>query len=331
MLAMLGLDRTSETVYRAMLARPQYGVAQLVQHLGLSEVAVRQALDTLSELALLRPSHERRGELRAVSPDIGMEILMSRQQAELAAQQQRIEASRAAAAQLIAEYADLRPNTAHPGVEQLVGIDQIRDRLATLTHEMRSEVMTFAPDGAHTAESIDAARPLNQSLLERGITMRTIYLESLRNNQPTVDYVTWLAERGGRVRTAPSLPTRMIIVDRAIAVIPVSDEDTAAAAVVLTGHGTLTALCALFENVWSTAQPFGESTRHNGSGLNPQETTTIQLLADGHTDDAIAKRLGVSPRTARRLATDLMERLGARSRFEAGVRAVQQGWLPHQR
>lgn len=55
----------------------------------------------------------------------------------------------------------------------------------------------------------------------------------------------------------------------------------------------------------------------------------MRLLAEGHTDDAIGKRLGVSPRTARRIATDLMERLGARSRFEAGVRAVRQGWLPH--
>ncbi|RKS97067.1 hypothetical protein BX286_6877 [Streptomyces sp. 3211.6] len=37
------------------------------------------------------------GELRAVSPDIGMEILMARRQAEPAAQRMRIEASRAAA------------------------------------------------------------------------------------------------------------------------------------------------------------------------------------------------------------------------------------------
>ncbi|GAA3135976.1 hypothetical protein GCM10010521_22600 [Streptomyces rameus] len=43
------------------------------------------------------------------------------------------------------------------------------------------------------------------------------------------------------------------------------------------------------------------------------------------------KRLGVSPRTAHRIAADLMERLEARSRFEAGVHAVQDGWLPSSR
>ncbi|MGW2995319.1 helix-turn-helix domain-containing protein, partial [Streptomyces sp. NPDC001193] len=55
-----------------------------------------------------------------------------------------------------------------------------------------------------------------------------------------------------------------------------------------------------------------------------------RLLAEGHTDEGIAKRLGVSHRTARRIATVLMERLGARSRFEAGVRAVRCGWLPYE-
>ena len=52
------------------------------------------------------------------------------------------------------------------------------------------------------------------------------------------------------------------------------------------------------------------------------------MLAEGHTDVTIAKKLGVSHRTARRVAADLLDRLSARSRFEAGVHAVQDGWLP---
>lgn len=328
MLASLGLDHASETVYRAMLARSADGVAALAAATGLPEAGVRSALDTLSELALVRPSYEREGTLRAVSPDVGMEILMARQQAELASQQQRVEASRAAAAQLIAEYSDLRPASPHPGVEQLVGLDAIRDRLASLTREVKDEVMTFAPDGAHTPESIAAARPLDEELLGRGVKIRTVYLDSVRNSAPTVEYTQWLTACGGQVRVVPALPTRMIVVDRSTAVIPVSSDDTSAGAVVLTGHGTLTALCALFEHVWGAAQPLGAPSVRDVQGLTGQESVAVRLLAEGHTDDAIAKRLGVSPRTARRVATDLMERLGARSRFEAGARAVQAGWLP---
>ncbi|MEU9075898.1 LuxR C-terminal-related transcriptional regulator [Kitasatospora sp. NPDC004745] len=327
MLTTLGLDTASEAVYRAMLAHPNDGVEGLCTRLSLTEEQVRNALDLLSELALLRPSAERPGELRAVSPDVGMEILMARQQAELAAQQLRIEASRAAAAQLIAEYADLRPTKAHPDVEHLVGLDRIRDRLSALTREMRHEVMTFSPDGAQKPENIEAAKPLNQDLLSRGIRMRTVYLDSVRNSPHTVDYVNWLATHGGQVRTVPALPTRMIVVDRSTAVIPVQSDDTAAGAVVLSGEGMLTALCALFETVWAGAQPLGDAAAPDEHGLTPQEHTALTLLSDGHTDEAIAKRLGVSPRTARRIANDLMERLDARSRFQAGVRAAQAGWL----
>ncbi|NML50200.1 helix-turn-helix transcriptional regulator [Streptomyces sp. R302] len=328
MLAVLGLDACAEAVYRAMLAEPRAGVAALAGAAGQTEEQVRDALDLLSELALVQPSAEREGGLRAVSPDIGMEILLARQHAELAAQQQRVETSRAAAARLIAEFADLRPQSPSPGVEQLVGLDRIRETLTRLTREMTTEVMTFAPDGAHTPESIAAARPLNEALLDRGIRMRTIYLDSARNSPHTVEYVSWLSERGAQIRTVPVLPTRMIITDRSTAVIPVDSDDTAAGAVVLTGQGTLTALCALFETTWAAAQPLGEAGARNPQGLTGPEATTVQLLSEGYTDEAIAKRLGVSQRTARRIATDLMERLGARSRFEAGVRAVQHGWLP---
>jgi DNA-binding CsgD family transcriptional regulator len=327
MLGTLGLDAISEAVYRSLLAHPQDDVPELVARLGQSEQDVRQALATLVELALLRPSHDREGTFRAVSPQVGMELLMARQQAELAAQQSRVEASRVAAAQLIAEYADLWVSESRPGVEHLTGLDEIRDRLSLLTSEVRCEVMTFAPGGSHTEADIAAAKPLDEDLLERGVRMRTIYLDSIRNSPATVDFVSWLASQGGQVRTVPTLPIRMIIVDRAKAVIP-AGADSTAGAVVLTGHGTLTALCALFENVWASARPLGEATVRDPLGLSAQEATAIRLLGQGFTDEAIGKRLGISTRTARRLASDLMQRLGARSRFEAGVRAVQQGWLP---
>ncbi|MFE7775906.1 helix-turn-helix domain-containing protein [Streptomyces sp. NPDC057445] len=328
MLTALGLNTVAETVYRAMLMHPQDGVADLAAAVGHTEGEVRDALDTLSELSLVRPSAENAGRLRPVSPEIGMEILMARQQAELAAQQQRLEASRAAAAQLISEYTDLRPAADHPGVEQLVGLDEIRDRLSSLTRDVTDEVMTFAPDGPQTAENMAASRPLNEQLLGRGIRMRTLYLDSVRTNRPTVEHANWLTEHGAQVRTVPSLPTRLIITDRSTALIPVNSDNSAAGAVVLTGAGMLTALCALFETAWATAQPLGDEIPVDRHGLTGQQAAVIRLLAEGHTDETIAKRLGVSHRTARRIASELMERAGARSRFELGVRCVQNGWLP---
>lgn len=53
----------------------------------------------------------------------------------------------------------------------------------------------------------------------------------------------------------------------------------------------------------------------------------LRLLADGLTDDAIARRIGVSVRTVRNDVAGAMTRLQARSRFQAGVRAVQLGLI----
>lgn len=327
MLKSLGLDAVSEAVYRGLLARPRDGVSGLAERLGLTPEQVRHGLDTLSELALLRPSYDREGELWPVSPEVGLQMLMARQQAELAAHQKQLEDSRAAATRLIAEFAEARPADT-PHSERLTGIDQIRDRLASLTRQTREEVMTFAPDGPQRPEHIEAAKPLNQDLLQRGVQMRTVYLTSARKSPHTLEYVSWLSRLGGEVRTVPTLPTRMIVVDRKAAVIPVDSNHSADGAVVLTGQGTLTALCALFDGVWNGARPLSEESRSDDQGLTDQQATVVTLLAAGYTDETIAKRLGVSPRTARRLASELMTRLGARSRFEAGVRAAQKGWLP---
>ncbi|WP_350326156.1 hypothetical protein [Streptomyces katrae] len=104
-------------------------------------------------------------------------------------------------------------------------------------------------------------------------------MSSVRNDLDTVDYANWLTRLGGQVRTVPSLPTRVITTDRATAVIPVNSEDSGAAAVVLTGQGTLSALCALFETIWSGAQALGEAAVRDGHGLSSQEAATVGLLA----------------------------------------------------
>jgi hypothetical protein len=61
---------------------------------------------------------------------MAMEILLTRQQADLAAQQLRVEASCAAAAQLIAECCGIRPHATDD--EQLIGPEAIRERLGQL-------------------------------------------------------------------------------------------------------------------------------------------------------------------------------------------------------
>ncbi|MCH0566833.1 MULTISPECIES: helix-turn-helix transcriptional regulator [unclassified Streptomyces] len=331
MLDALGLDTVAEAVYRGMLTGPRDGVKALAALLGLTVDQVRCGLDRLSELALIQPSAVEGIGFRAIGPEAAMEVLLARQQAELAAQQLRVEASRAAAARLIAECSSLRPRPMDAESERLIGPEVIRERLAELAESTRHEVATFAPGGAHSAEDLAASRTPNAALLARGVRMRTIYLDSVRNDQPTLEHVTWLNSLGGQVRTVADLPIRMIVFDCSRAVLPTDTSDARAGCVVLHGAGTAAALCALFESVWHGATPLGTAPKRDAKGMPPQEQAALRMLSQGCTDEVIAKRLGVSARTARRISATLMERLDARSRFEAGVRAVQNGWLPASR
>ena len=63
------------------------------------------------------------------------------------------------------------------------------------------------------------------------------------------------------------------------------------------------------------------------SSPSAEDLAIVGLLGHGHTDDVVARRLGLSKRTYRRRLERVMEKLGATSRFEAGVRAAHLGWI----
>lgn len=327
-LSSLGLEPHIESVYIALLDRTQ-GVADICRRLDLPEHVVRAALDRLSELALVRTSVDSPQRLHAVSPHVGMEILIAQQRSELARHQQRLEAAQAAAAKFILDYDGRQPPGASgEEVKYLVGLDAIRDHLTVLNDQVAEELLTFAPGGPQKPENMRASRPLNQQLLRRGVQMRTVYLNSIRNDRPTMDHARWLTEQGCEVRTVPSLPNRMIIYDRKLAMIASNAQDTAAGAVQVSSPGMVTALYTLFESVWQSAEQLEAPVQPAPGELTGQQAEALRLLALGHTDEAIATRLAVSPRTARRITSSLMTHLGARSRFQAGVLAIQQGFLP---
>jgi DNA-binding NarL/FixJ family response regulator len=72
-------------------------------------------------------------------------------------------------------------------------------------------------------------------------------------------------------------------------------------------------LIALFDRHWSAAAPPARSTR---------EEDVIALLAEGLTDAVVARRLGVSERTVTATVRTLMDRYGARSRFQLALALV---------
>jgi DNA-binding CsgD family transcriptional regulator/sugar-specific transcriptional regulator TrmB len=327
MLVSLGLRPLAERVYRLLLTRTDLDVKSIAAELSVSEEQVREAFDQLAELALLLPSWESPGGFRLVPPRVGLQGLLDQRHAELLSQQDQITETRDAIAALVHEYSDRVPDAHHPGAGRIVGMDAIQTRIEILAAEAVSEVASMMPGGAQDPGLINAAKALDRRVRERGVDIRTIGLDSIRKNAPTLAYAEWLTGIGAQVRTVPSLPTRMLIYDRKVALLPVDTANTRGAAVQIPDSGTVTAVLALFEQIWDVATPIGTPLPKDQSGLLPQERELLRLLAEGMTDESAGHRLGLSQRTVRRMMAGIMERLGARSRFEAGLRAAQKGWL----
>jgi len=57
------------------------------------------------------------------------------------------------------------------------------------------------------------------------------------------------------------------------------------------------------------------------------EKSLLELMATGHTDSAIAKRLNIGKRTLERRLASLMARVGAPSRLALGAIAAQRRWI----
>lgn len=170
-------------------------------------------------------------------------------------------------------------------------------KLEALVRQARREIMVLHQGETVAAPVLDAAR--------RGVRVRCVVPAGMRGDWPELV-----------VRMAGTVPSSLYVFDRCTALVPAEEW------VMLRDQGSVGLLCELFERVWSGALPAG------WCGLTELQLTAIRLLADGHTDDAIAVRLGVSPRTVRRTVSELIERLGARGRFQAGAHAVRAGWLP---
>jgi DNA-binding CsgD family transcriptional regulator len=323
----LGLSAAAEAVYQAMLDEPGYGVAELAASTRLPESEIRAAFDELADMMLVRASRDHAGGLRAVSPKVGLADLIRRQEAELATRQARIAVAKAAVTTMVADQADSTGSDAVGG-ERLLGLDAIQGRLEELGRGMVGECMGVHPGPAQRAEDLEAGKPLDEEALARGVTFRTLYQDSVRSDPTTIAHAHWLLERGGEVRTAPVVPQRMVIVDRRQALVPIDPANTRKGALHVTEPGIVKALVDLFELAWATAVPLGAvHERDPETGLNDAEKEMLRLLASGITDEAASRRLGVSRRTVLRMMASVMERLEASSRFEAGLKAAQRGWL----
>ncbi|MEU4214070.1 helix-turn-helix transcriptional regulator [Actinoplanes sp. NPDC026623] len=308
MLESRGLSVAAEAVYRVLLVHHSWGIDQIAAHLMFTKQQVKTAQQQLVDLALVT---ERESQWVAVAPAVGLSALLARAEAEVIARRQQIEATRTAVMAMTAQQG----SSAGASVRRIEGLDAIITRMTELGTLARREVLLLVPDQGPTADLV--AEVTVRHLVQTSVRFDTIQLARVR------DY----AEAGHEVRTIPSVPMPMAVYDRATVLVPIDPDSAEAGMLEVTNSGVVAVACALFDELWSDSTPLDHQVGQLDGQLDPVQRQLLRMLAEGHTDELAARRLGVSLSTVRRTVAALMGRLEARSRFQAGIRTVERGWL----
>jgi DNA-binding CsgD family transcriptional regulator len=199
-----------------------------------------------------------------------------------------------------------------PGIDELLG-------------SARREVLVMSGRCGPAESVIGAFRRADQENLRRGVPYRVIFPDSAR----LTGRLSSMALAGAEVRTDAQVPMDALVIDRTTAVLPADRATTGRnpGVAVFRLPSVVGAAVQLFERAWPTAVPLTPSGLPRKTELTVRERELLTLLSSGSTDESAAAQLGISVRTVRRMIADIMNRLGARSRFQAGVKAAGRGWL----
>ncbi|MFD8594448.1 LuxR C-terminal-related transcriptional regulator [Kitasatospora sp. NPDC059646] len=323
-------DPADAAAYAWVLEHGRLDPAALAAHLGrqgLDPAAAATALDRLTSWQLLQPDPADPGRCRALPPQTAIAALAAPVEAAIQRSRAELAHRQAQVAGFLPYHRQAARETDGAEIEVIADLQDVRAALDRASAECRSEVLTSQPGGgSRVPAAMEEALRRDRALLGRGVRMRTLYHHTARFNGPSQAYVEAATALGAEYRTAHELFGRLIVFDRELAFLPLSDGTWGA--VVVRQEALLAYLCGIFEQAWTLARPFAAAAEDGLEQVSQElDRTIVRMLAAGLKDEAIARRLGMSLRTARRHIADIMDELGAESRFQAGVAAARAGLL----
>ncbi|WP_236239730.1 LuxR family transcriptional regulator [Streptomyces sp. CC228A] len=313
------LGDTARRAYAHLLERGAATPESVRAALGVSQRQVQEALAELTDHRLA--TAEAAGGIRAVSPYTAAAELIGPEEGRLRRRLDALERARARLEALGPVYEQAHRRRRAPDAVEVVGPhDRVARLVADAAARCTEEVLTARPVGHPGCRrpGSEAARDLE--LLERGVRLRVLYQHTARHSREAQRYAEEVGGAGAEIRTLGGLFGRLLVFDGAAAFLPVPDDPEATA--VVREPSVVAFLAAVFGHLWHMAEPFAPS--YSKATESCLREAVVRWLVSGAKDEVIARKLGMSLRTCRRRVSELMEELGATSRFQAGFLLARQ-------
>ncbi|MFD9893554.1 hypothetical protein ACFWY9_29775 [Amycolatopsis sp. NPDC059027] len=319
------IDEETLNLYRLTLRYETLDTELVAREADMSPEHAAAALSRLEAARLVRPA-DTDGRFRATSPEWAEAELLTPVLSELYAKQRFIEETRKTLQDLGNAYEQAR-NAESSGEDFtfLAPGEPTRIAVYRMAGECSSEFATTHLSGTVLGDVL----PGEMDMLRRGIGVRVIVQHSVLSKLAFRSYADKVTKAGAEVRSLPQLWFRLAMFDRRAVLASICPGDEPAAGAVLVRNPMVVArVHEMFEHQWETATSEVAGADGRGEVASSELRTAIgEMLASGCTDEVSARRLGMSVRTYRRHVATLMNELGARTRFQAGLRAREAGLL----
>lgn len=330
MLGAIGLDERQESAYRALVALGAAEAADLAHRLAMPEQDTERALRRLEQQGLAAQSSARTGRWVAAPPAVALGALLTQQRHEL-------ERAELAAVLLAEEYrAESAGPLVHDLVEVVTGGSAVAHRFHQLQLGATEEIRALVTGRPVVVTGID--NESEERVVTRGVRYRVVIEREVLSLPDGIAELSAALGRDEQVRVVDRVPTKLMIADRALAMVPLTAGDAEPGALVVHASGLLESLSGLFEAVWRDALPLRLVPGGDGAGdaavaedvvEGPGETDleVLSLLLAGMTDASVAKQLDLGLRTVQRRVKGLMELAGVTTRLQLGWHAYERGWV----
>lgn len=325
-----GLSDTAREVYLFAAASPGLDRAVARDQLGLPYDEVDSALASLEAARLIRRASGDVDSWVAVAPELAATSLLADQEEQVARLSLDIAERRAQFLALLPGYLDSRAGSySEAGVEVIETGEEVNTVLSRIIRDTQKQCWCAHPGNGLNPENVRTSWKNDQEMMARGVELKSILQHSTRTQLGAQRYAALAIPAGAKIRTIPLVPARTLIYDGELALLSRFVDGRPKGALLVRDPDLVGYLIQIYEATWSLAQDFPIDVEPAGSDAELDDTAraVLALLAAGHKDEVIARRLGCSVRTARRHVSAIMETLEAESRFQAGVRAAQAGWL----
>lgn len=320
--------------YHLLARRGALSLNEITTELEVSRDQVQAVIAELASLKLIRETDD--GAVVAIPHSQAIDDLLAEQALLLAHAVEYMNEGQRRLRTLVDNASVLDPTEASR-ISSTAVSDPGQRGMFELPGEATEAISAMHPGGLFSDELLGRSLKRAEENLTRNVRMRVVHQSSALRHPPMVSYLTELAGMGCRVRLRDNLPFRLLLIDGTSAVCAVPSSGS----FLLKGERVMVLLNRIFETTWVDALPLERAmiaksrllpiTEPTPRGenqpitLSPAHEGILRLLAEGQTDQSIARAMGITTRTVTRRISEIYEVLGVESRFQAGIAAKELG------